>query len=79
MPGKGNQTVETWEMLRRFQQRQSNRHIARDLGVKSIPTHTGVNRLAGLRFHSDTSHSHPTPGTPPRPVSLPTPPREGQC
>jgi len=33
MPGKRKETMEIREMLRRFQQGQSNRSIARDLGV----------------------------------------------
>ena len=33
MPGKRKETMEIREMLRRFQQGQSNRHVARDLGV----------------------------------------------
>jgi len=33
MPGKRKETMEIREMLRRFQEGQSNRHVARDLGV----------------------------------------------
>ena len=33
MPGKRKEAMDIREMLRRFQEGQSNRHIARDLGI----------------------------------------------
>ena len=52
MPGKRRETMEIREMLRRFQQGQSNRSIANDLGLHRLTHQARMVVITGTSFRA---------------------------